>query len=250
MAASGLVGRGGAAFPTGRKWARGRRSSRSQPHYLVCNADESEPGTFSNRVLMEGDPFAVVESIAIAAFAVGASKAFVYIRGEYPLAEARLLARDRRDPRRRASSATSTSSSGAAPAPTSAARRRRSSSRSRASAASPATSRRSRSRSGCSASRRRSTTSRRSSTCSTIVGDGRRGGGVQGDRHRGLDRPEALLRLRQRRAAGRLRGRVRRDPAASCSSSPAASPAAARSRRCCSVARPASSSGRTRSTCR
>jgi NADH-quinone oxidoreductase subunit F len=86
---SGLVGRGGAAFPTGRKWAAVAGQT-AQPHFLVCNADESEPGTFSNRVLMEGDPFAVVESIAIASFAVGASKAYVYIRGEYPAAEARL----------------------------------------------------------------------------------------------------------------------------------------------------------------
>jgi NADH-quinone oxidoreductase subunit F len=89
VAASGLVGRGGAAFPTGRKWAAVAQQP-AQPHYLVVNADESEPGTFSNRVLMEGDPFAVVESTAIAAFAVGATKAYVYIRGEYPLAEARL----------------------------------------------------------------------------------------------------------------------------------------------------------------
>ncbi len=90
VAASGLVGRGGAAFPTGRKWAAVAQQS-VQPHYLVCNADESEPGTFSNRVVMEGDPYAVVESIAIAAFATGSDKAFVYIRGEYPIAEARLL---------------------------------------------------------------------------------------------------------------------------------------------------------------
>jgi NADH-quinone oxidoreductase subunit F len=86
---AGLVGRGGAAFPTGRKWAAVAQQP-AQPHYLVCNADESEPGTFSNRVLMEGDPFAVVETMAIAAFAVGASKAYLYIRGEYPLAEARI----------------------------------------------------------------------------------------------------------------------------------------------------------------
>ena len=86
---SGLVGRGGAAFPTGRKWAA-VASQPAEPHYVVCNADESEPGTFSNRVLMEGDPFAIVESIAIAAYAVGASKAYIYIRGEYPDAERRL----------------------------------------------------------------------------------------------------------------------------------------------------------------
>jgi NADH-quinone oxidoreductase subunit F len=84
-----LVGRGGAAFPTGRKWAA-VASQAAQPHYLVCNADESEPGTFKDRVLMEGDPFAVVEAMAIEAFAVGATKAYLYIRGEYPLAEARI----------------------------------------------------------------------------------------------------------------------------------------------------------------
>jgi NADH-quinone oxidoreductase subunit F len=89
VTASGLVGRGGAAFPTGRKWAA-VAAQPVQPHYLVCNADESEPGTFKDRVLMEGDPFAVVESMAIEALAVGASKAFLYIRGEYPLAEARI----------------------------------------------------------------------------------------------------------------------------------------------------------------
>ena len=90
VAASGLVGRGGAAFPTGRKWAAVAQQP-AQPHYLVCNADESEPGTFKDRVLMEGDPFAVVEAMAIEALAVGASKAYLYIRGEYPLAEARIL---------------------------------------------------------------------------------------------------------------------------------------------------------------
>jgi NADH-quinone oxidoreductase subunit F len=86
---SGLVGRGGAAFPTGRKWAA-VAAQPAQPHYLVCNADESEPGTFKDRVLMEGDPFAVVEAMAIEAFGVGATKAYLYIRGEYPLAEARI----------------------------------------------------------------------------------------------------------------------------------------------------------------
>ncbi len=85
---SGLVGRGGAAFPTGRKWAAVAAQA-GQPHYFVCNADESEPGTFKDRVLMEHDPFAVIEAMAIEAFAVGAQKAYIYIRGEYPLAEAR-----------------------------------------------------------------------------------------------------------------------------------------------------------------
>lgn len=88
--ASGLVGRGGAAFPTGRKWRA--VASAKGPKYLVCNADESEPGTFKDRVLMEGDPHAVVEAIAVAAFAAGCERAYVYIRGEYPRAAERMQA--------------------------------------------------------------------------------------------------------------------------------------------------------------
>jgi NADH-quinone oxidoreductase subunit F len=86
---SGLLGRGGAAFPTGRKWSA-VASQAAQPHYVVCNADESEPGTFKDRVLMELDPFAVVEAMTIEGYATGASKGFLYIRGEYPLAESRI----------------------------------------------------------------------------------------------------------------------------------------------------------------
>ena len=86
-----LVGRGGAAFPTGRKWAAVATQT-VQPHYVVCNADESEPGTFKDRVLMEADPFAVVEAMTIEGFATAASRGYLYIRGEYPLAEARLTA--------------------------------------------------------------------------------------------------------------------------------------------------------------
>ena len=86
---AGLVGRGGAGFPTGRKWAA-VAAAPAQPHYLVCNADESEPGTFKDRVLLEEDPFAVVEAITVAAFATGSDKAYVYLRGEYPLARARM----------------------------------------------------------------------------------------------------------------------------------------------------------------
>ena len=86
---SKLVGRGGAAFPTGRKWQSVADSS-VRPHYLVCNADESEPGTFKDRVLMEGDPFAVVEAMAIAAHATGCEKGYIYIRAEYPLARRRI----------------------------------------------------------------------------------------------------------------------------------------------------------------
>ncbi len=86
---SKLVGRGGAAFPTGRKWEAVARSP-VRPHYLVCNADESEPGTFKDRVLMEQDPFALIEAMTIAGIATGCELGFLYIRGEYPLATRRL----------------------------------------------------------------------------------------------------------------------------------------------------------------
>jgi NADH-quinone oxidoreductase subunit F len=87
--ASKLQGRGGAAFPAGRKWEAVARQP-ARPHYLVCNADESEPGTFKDRVLMEEDPFALVEAMTIVAFATGCEHGFVYVRGEYPLAEERV----------------------------------------------------------------------------------------------------------------------------------------------------------------
>jgi NADH-quinone oxidoreductase subunit F len=84
-----LLGRGGAAYPTGRKWESVAQAP-ARPHYLVCNADESEPGTFKDRVLMESDPFAVVEGMAIAAFATGCEQGYLYVRGEYPLARHRI----------------------------------------------------------------------------------------------------------------------------------------------------------------
>ncbi len=86
-----LVGRGGAAFPTGRKWTA-VAAQQAQPHYVVCNADESEPGTFKDRVLLESDPFSVLEAMTIEGFATGATRGYLYLRGEYPLAEARLTA--------------------------------------------------------------------------------------------------------------------------------------------------------------
>ena len=89
VADSQLVGRGGAAFPTGRKWEAVARAP-IRPHYLVCNADESEPGTFKDRILMEEDPFALIEAMTIAGFATGSERGYLYIRGEYPLAAARL----------------------------------------------------------------------------------------------------------------------------------------------------------------
>ncbi len=85
---SRLLGRGGAAFPAGRKWAAVAAAS-ARPHYLVCNADESEPGTFKDRALMEEDPFALIEAMTIAGYATGSEKGYLYIRGEYPLAVAR-----------------------------------------------------------------------------------------------------------------------------------------------------------------
>jgi NADH-quinone oxidoreductase subunit F len=86
---SKLVGRGGAAFPSGRKW-EAVRTQPARPHYLVCNADESEPGTFKDRILMEGDPFALVEAMTIAGFATGCEQGYLYVRGEYPLAFERM----------------------------------------------------------------------------------------------------------------------------------------------------------------
>jgi NADH-quinone oxidoreductase subunit F len=83
-----LVGRGGAAFPTGVKW-QGARST-ALPRYLICNADESEPGTFKDRVLMEHDPFSLIEAMTIAGFATGCETGYLYLRGEYPLAQARI----------------------------------------------------------------------------------------------------------------------------------------------------------------
>jgi NADH-quinone oxidoreductase subunit F len=83
--AAGLIGKGGAAFPTGVKW-EGAAAAPDSPKYIVCNGDESEPGTFKDRVLMEEDPFSVVEAMIIAGYAVGATRGIWYIRGEYPRA--------------------------------------------------------------------------------------------------------------------------------------------------------------------
>ncbi|MCL0095211.1 SLBB domain-containing protein [Dehalococcoidia bacterium] len=82
---SGLRGRGGAGFPTGRKWELCRRAPAS-PKYLVCNADEGDPGAFMDRALLESDPQSVIEGMVIAGYAIGTSQGYVYIRAEYPLA--------------------------------------------------------------------------------------------------------------------------------------------------------------------
>ena len=87
--ASGLRGRGGAGFPTGRKWELMRQAPLN-PKYVVCNADEGDPGAFMNRSVLEGDPHSVIEGMAIGAYAMGANRGFIYIRAEYGLAVKRL----------------------------------------------------------------------------------------------------------------------------------------------------------------
>lgn len=87
---SGLKGRGGAGFPTGVKLGF-VAAAQGEKKYVICNADESEPGTFKDRLILEGDPHSIIEAMAIAAYAVGADEGYIYIRGEYTIAQARLL---------------------------------------------------------------------------------------------------------------------------------------------------------------
>ncbi|UCF99347.1 MAG: NADH-quinone oxidoreductase subunit NuoF [Spirochaetaceae bacterium] len=82
---SGLRGRGGAGFPAGRKWSFARAAS-GEPKYMICNADEGDPGAFMDRAVLEGDPHTAVEGMTIAAYAIGASEGYVYVRAEYPIA--------------------------------------------------------------------------------------------------------------------------------------------------------------------
>ncbi len=96
---SGLRGRGGGGYPTGLKWSTVSKATGDQK-YVVCNGDEGDPGAFMDRSVMEGDPHRVIEGMAIAAYAVGASKGFIYVRAEYPTAVSRLTAAVR-DARRR-----------------------------------------------------------------------------------------------------------------------------------------------------
>lgn len=86
---SGLRGRGGAGFPTGLKWSFVAKASGARK-YVICNADESEPGTFKDRLILEGDPYSILEAMTIAGFAVGASEGYIYVRGEYFLVQERL----------------------------------------------------------------------------------------------------------------------------------------------------------------
>jgi NADH-quinone oxidoreductase subunit F len=83
MKASGLRGRGGAGFPTGMKWSFMPKKSDGRPHYLVVNADESEPGTCKDRDILRHDPHKLVEGCLIASFAMGANAAYIYVRGEF-----------------------------------------------------------------------------------------------------------------------------------------------------------------------
>ncbi|MGI5838144.1 MAG: NADH-quinone oxidoreductase subunit NuoF [bacterium] len=89
MKKSGLRGRGGAGFPTGLKWEFTAKA-KGTPKYIVCNADEGDPGAFMDRSILEGDPHSIIEAMAIAAYAVGANQGYVYVRAEYPLAVERL----------------------------------------------------------------------------------------------------------------------------------------------------------------
>jgi NADH-quinone oxidoreductase subunit F len=86
---AGLRGRGGAGFPTGQKWSFVPRDT-ARPKYLICNADESEPGSFKDRMLLENDPHQVLEGVAIAAYAIGSHRAFIYMRGEFSLGAERM----------------------------------------------------------------------------------------------------------------------------------------------------------------
>ncbi len=89
ITASGLRGRGGAGFPTGRKWMFAK-ASKAEKKYVLCNADEGDPGAFMDRSVLEGDPHAVIEAMAIAAYTIGADQGYIYVRAEYPIAVQRL----------------------------------------------------------------------------------------------------------------------------------------------------------------
>ena len=89
MKDGGLRGRGGGGFPTGLKWEMAFKAE-SEKKYIVCNADEGDPGAFMDRALLEGDPHKVIEGMIIGAYAIGADEGYIYCRAEYPLAIKRL----------------------------------------------------------------------------------------------------------------------------------------------------------------
>ena len=233
---SKLVGRGGAAFPTGVKWEAVARQP-ARPHYLVCNADESEPGTFKDRELMEGDPFAVIEAMTIAAYATGCERGYLYLRGEYPealhalehaLAQARArgflganvmgegLAFDV-EIRRGAGAYIC----GEETAIFESIEGKRGEPRNKPPFPVEV---------GLFG---KPTVVNNVETLVNVLDVVRRlRPGVRGGRHRGLDRVEAPLRLGPRRASRHVRGALRGDAAARCSISPAASRAGGHCRRC------------------
>ena len=168
---SGLWGRGGAAFPTGRKWDF-LRTAPVTPKYMICNADEGDPGSFVNRNLMESDPHLVIEGMVIGGYATGAAYGYIYIREEYPLPVERMERAIRAGAgagpagveRARHPASRSTWRSCGARAATSAARRPGSSRRSRARGGCRRSARPSPPRRACSASRPTSTTWSRTPT--------------------------------------------------------------------------------------
>ncbi len=89
MIKSGLRGRGGAGFPTGRKW-QFAAASKADQKYIICNADEGDPGAFMDRSILEGDPHSVIEAMTIGGYAIGATEGYIYVRAEYPIAVKRL----------------------------------------------------------------------------------------------------------------------------------------------------------------
>ena len=94
ISASGLRGRGGGGFPTGTKWKFGA-AAKGNKKYIVCNADEGDPGAFMDRSVLEGDPHSVIEAMAIAAYAIGSDMGYVYVRAEYPIAVKTIANRNR-----------------------------------------------------------------------------------------------------------------------------------------------------------
>ena len=253
VTASKLMGRGGAAFPTGRKWAA-VAAQPAQPHYLVCNADESEPGTFKDRVLLEGDPFPVVEAMTIAGFATGARAA------------TSTSAASTRRPRPRIRHAIAL---GALPPACSGAdilgsgfafdiELRRGAGAyicgEETALFESIEGKRGEPRNkppfpvevGLFGKPTVINNVETLANVPLIVRDG--GAAFACDRHRGIDRPEALLPVRPRRPAGRLRGRVRGDAARADRARRRGPGRTADQDRSCSAARPACSSGPRRST--
>ncbi len=242
-----------AAAPRFRPDASGTRWRRreARPHYLVCNADESEPGTFKDRLLMEEDPFALVEGMTLAGFATGCERGYLYLRGEYPLAAERMAGAIARGARGRPAG------------------RRRDGRRVRLRHRDSPGRRRVHLRRGDRAVQLDRGQARRAAEQAAVPGPGRalrqadrreqRGDArerarapargrrrVRRDRHGRLDRPEALLRLRRGRAPRTLRGAIRDHLAAASPSGRGRGPSA----RCCSAAPPACSSARPTSTWR